>query len=31
MSEFTFKKYALMGMRLAAECRGLEQMFPSPT
>jgi hypothetical protein len=30
MSEFTFQKYALMCMRLAAECRGLAADVPEP-
>jgi hypothetical protein len=30
MSEFSVKKYALMCMRLAAECRGLAADVPEP-
>jgi hypothetical protein len=30
MSEFKFQKYALMCMRLAAECRGLAADVPEP-
>ena len=30
MSEFKFQKYALMCMRLAAECRGLAANVPEP-
>jgi hypothetical protein len=30
MSEFKFQKYALMCMRLAAECRGLAAAVPEP-
>jgi hypothetical protein len=30
MSEFKFQQYALMCMRLAAECRGLAADVPEP-
>ena len=30
MSEFNFQKYALMCMRLAAECRGLAAVVTEP-
>jgi hypothetical protein len=30
MSEFKFRKYELMCMRLAAECRGLAADVPEP-